>query len=102
PDALYRTSAAAFFTLIWLTIYLIGRISKKAVGNIRKNVGGVYSNLIMWTMEICIQIPLVLCIVGLLSTYHSAFYLTALIVNLLQAVQFFYMLAMNMGLQEEN
>jgi len=37
-----------------------------------------------------------------LSTYHSAFYLTAIILNLLQAVQFFYQLAMNTQLQEEN
>jgi len=102
PDALYRISAAVFFTLIWLTIYVINQLSKKAGGNIRKNVGGLYSNLVMWTMEFCIQMPLVLCIVGLLSTYHSAFYLTALIVNLLQAVQFFYTLAMNTRLKEEN
>ena len=93
--ALYRLSAIVFLGLIWLTILTVSQISKKAGGDIWKNVGGSYSNVIMWTMEVFIQGPLLLCIFGLFDGYHSAFYLTAIIFNLLQAAQFFYVLAIH-------
>lgn len=93
--AFYRTSSLVFLGLIWLMIFTVSQISKKAGGDIWKNVGGYYSNVIMWTMEVFIQVPLLLCIVGLFENYHAAFYLTAIILNLLQAAQFFYMLAIH-------
>lgn len=92
-NLLYSLSALVFLILIWLTILTVSRIAKNTGGDIWKNVGNRYSNLVMWTMEVFIQVPLLLCIIGVFASHHSAFYLTALILNLFQAAQFFYMLA---------
>ena len=99
-SSVFRFSAIAFLALIWLTILTVNNIAKKAGGDIWRNVGGKYSNLVMWTAEVFIQFPLLFCVFGLFDSYHSAFYLTALILNLFQAAQFFYMLAIHPRIED--
>lgn len=89
---LFGVSATIFFVLIWLTIFTISGFARKIGKSLWTNVGGLSSNVLLWSMEALIQVPLILCIIGVLPQYYSAFYMTALIVNLLQAAQFFYML----------
>ena len=98
----YGVAAVIFLALIWLTIFTVSRLVRKSGGNIWKNVSGLSSNLVMWSMEVMIQVPLVLCVLGWLPDYHSAFYLTALILNLFQAAQFFYMLVVESTIQPHN
>lgn len=91
---LYGLASVIFLTLIWLTIIASARLAKTAGKNLWNNVGGLSSNLVLWSMEVLIQVPLLICVIGWLPEYHSAFYLTALILNLIQAAQFFCMLVL--------
>jgi len=46
-----------------------------------------------------IQVPLLFCVFALFPAYDSAFYLTAIILNLFQAALLFYLLAIHPRLE---
>ena len=100
-EQIFTVSGAFFLFLIWLTIFSVSHISKASGSNILENVGSRASNIVMWTLEVAIQLPLILCIFRIFPELNSAFYMTALILNLFQAAQFFYKLAVEPRLGNE-
>ena len=79
---LWRLAGGAFFAIIWFS--LLHPTTRKVLGTQfrldRK------AALFFWIfIEIPIQLPLALCILGILPSYHGAFYATSIVLNLIQA-----------------
>lgn len=82
----WRFSSLIFLTMIWACV-LAGLRSEFFRPAIRSRFGEFRTGfLVLWaTMQVPIQIPLILNILGLFGQLAPAFYTTALIVNLLEA-----------------
>lgn len=89
----WRLSCAGFLILIWLLILS----SRQSVDVMREMIRGspVSFILLVLVLEPVIQVPLALGLLGLLPSLASAFYLTALIVNLCQAAFVFSQLVLS-------
>lgn len=95
-EALWRTSSAAFLALVWAVIGLsLRRPENRALtlSQARRSPG---LSAVFWgVLEVAIQLPLLLAVLGLAPDLARAFYTTALVVHLFQAAfvlgQFVYM-----------
>lgn len=95
-EALWRTSSAAFLALVWAVIALsLRRPENRALtlSQARRSPG---LSAVFWgVLEVAIQLPLLLAVLGVLPDLARAFYTTALVVHLFQAAfvlgQFVYM-----------
>ena len=79
---LWRLAGGAFFTIIWFSL-LHPTTRKFLVIQFRLDLRAA---LFFWIfIEIPIQLPLVFSILGILPSYHEAFYTTSIVLNLIQA-----------------
>ena len=85
-EALWRTSSAAFLALVWAVIGLsLRRPENRALtlSQARRSPG---LSAVFWgVLEVAIQLPLLLAVLGLAPDLARAFYTTALVVHLFQA-----------------
>jgi|GEM_PF-1295724 len=86
PTVLWRVSAALFLVLVWVVIVLSLRRPENrssARTQARQNPGLA---VVFWgVLEVAIQVPLVLAVLGVLPDLAQAFYATALVVHLFEA-----------------
>lgn len=79
---LWRLAGGAFFAIIWFSL-LHPTTRKFLVIQFRLDLKAA---LFFWIfIEIPIQLPLVFCILGVLPSYHEAFFITSIVLNLIQA-----------------
>jgi hypothetical protein len=77
----WRVSSSALFVLAWLQILFVGRVTQGyRSGHSQRRV----LSFAVWSLEPLFQIPLLMCIVGAWKSLAPAFYLTALVVALVQ------------------
>ena len=81
-NLLWRLSSGAFFGLIWFSL-LHSSTRKFLIMQFRMDLK---TALFFWVfIEIPIQLPLILSIFDIYPSLHNAFYITSIILNLLQA-----------------
>ena len=84
--ALWGWSSAGFLLLIWMAMAVLFRDPgdrAAMTADVKANPG---SALLFWVfLEVPIQVPLVLAILGVAPTLAPAFYVTALVLNLFEA-----------------
>ena len=84
---LWRVCSLVFLGLVWSVTILSLRMAEGrqlAIARMRSNPIGT---AFFWlALEIPLQVPLILTALGLYSQFHPAFYTTALIVNIFEAV----------------
>jgi hypothetical protein len=84
--ALWAWSSGAFLLIIWVAI--LGPLldpSQRAWMKAESRAHPVFMTLFLVALEIPIQVPLVLVILGVAPTLSPAFYVTALVLNLIEA-----------------
>ncbi len=85
-DALWRTSSAAFLVLVWAVIALsLRRPENRALTLSQARTSPGLSAVFWGVLEVAIQLPLLLAVLGLSPDLARAFYTTALVVHLFQA-----------------
>ena len=85
PSTVWSTSSIAFLVLIWTSVLAPMRDSATRTtmrSHLRSNPAGVTFVL---CLEVVVQVPLVIALLGWYPALSAALYTTALVVNLLQA-----------------
>jgi hypothetical protein len=84
-STVWRTSSGILFVLNWIQILYVGRVTRgdRSAHSQRRGLSAA-----VWSLEPVYQLSLLLCIAGVWSPLAPAFYLTALVVALAQAVSF--------------
>ncbi len=81
-ELMWRLSSALFFSLIWFSL-LHPTTRKFLVIQFKMDLKAA---LFFWIfIEIPIQLPLVLAMIGAFPSIHNAFFITSIILNLIQA-----------------
>src|SRR5262245_40433266 len=77
----WRASSGLLFAMNWGQILYVSRVTR-GYRSAHSQSRGV--SIAVWALEPAYQLPLLLCIAGVWSSLASAFYLTALVVALVQ------------------
>ncbi len=85
-EYLWRVSSLIFLLLIWSVILLsLRNRGNRQSGNSRTQAG-VLTTLFFWLLlEVPMQIPLILAVLDVFPELNTAFYITALVLNLFEA-----------------
>ena len=86
PIGLWLVCSLIFLVLIWVVIILSLRTRENRELMRRQTRSQPIMSAILWLfLEVPMQVPLVLAILGLYPDYEPAFYITALVFNLFEA-----------------
>ncbi|MBK8021861.1 MAG: hypothetical protein IPK19_10670 [Chloroflexi bacterium] len=86
PQHLWRVSSLIFLLLIWSVILLSLRNRENRQSENSRTQAGVLATLFFWLLlEVPMQIPLILAVLDVFPELNTAFYITALVLNLFEA-----------------
>lgn len=87
PDAVvWRVSAGLFLVLVWAVIALaLRRRENRAAARSQAQTRPALAAVFWGVLEVAIQLPLVLTVIGVFPEHAEAFYTTSLLVHLFEA-----------------
>jgi hypothetical protein len=83
---LWRVSSAVFLVLVWVVVALsLRRRENRSLVRAQARSSPALAGVFWGVLEVAIQVPLLLAVVGVLPDLAQAFYTTALVVHLFEA-----------------
>lgn len=89
-QGLWRVCSLVFLGLVWAVTILSLRMTEGRELTFARMRSNPISTAFFWiVLEVPLQVPLILTVLGLFPLFHPAFYTTALIVNIFEAAFIF-------------